>query len=288
MRGAGGSVTIEDGQYGPRAVLTTPWEPAFEKHLKSREVVELELNDGKGWRGVDVEFLRLFPELRSFTIVDLRIDSVAPIHDLHRLQKLKVVTYCRTPIDFAAFPDLVDCGLECRTGAESLFDCIRLKHLFVNRCRERTFDRFARLENPESLIVLSGPLQSLGGIERLQRLTHLRLGNLRSLRSLDGLEDLGELNQLEIQVCGRIDDISAIAGLGRLKTLLLESCGDIASLRPVSQLTALETLVFDGTTHIVDGDLTLLLGLKKLRKVSFQNRRHYSHRREDIRALLGG
>jgi hypothetical protein len=280
-------VVIEQGEYGPRAVLTAPWETGLQSYLKAHGVVELELNAGKGWRGTDLGFLELLPDLLAFAILDMRIVSITAIHQLHKLLSLDIVTYCKTPIDFSAFPSLTDCGLEWRAGSDSLFDRTTLRRLFVNRCAKKTFDGFARLTNLESLSILGGPLHDLHGIEQLKQLRYLRLGNMRSLQSLEGVEELSELTDLDIQVCGQISSIAAVAELKKLKRLLVEGCKNLESIKPIAGLADLERVLLDGSTTVVDGDLTPLLGLKHLRTVSFGNRPHYSHRIGEVRTLIG-
>ena len=73
------------------------------------------------------------PGLKSFEIFDFNIRDIQPIHHLHKLRRLGVTTYCSTRIDFTVFPELENCGLEWRPKAISLFECVTLKGLFVNR-----------------------------------------------------------------------------------------------------------------------------------------------------------
>ncbi len=97
-------IKLEQGDYGPRAVITSAWDDHFAKYLATTGIVELELNDGKGWQGRDISFLAGFPHLRSFKIIDLKIRSVEPIHLLHELLALEVISYCDTELRFSAFP----------------------------------------------------------------------------------------------------------------------------------------------------------------------------------------
>jgi len=284
----GRDVIIEQGEFGPKAVLRGPWRAELARYLREAGVRELELNQAKGWQGDDLDFLRLFPDLMGLTIMDHVIGSDSAIHQLHQLRKLKLSTYCKTPVDFAAFPLLTDCALEWRAGSESLFDCANLKRLFINRLSKRAFDGIARLDNLEWLTLLGGPMRDLTGIEGLKQLNFLRLGDLRSLQVIDPIEGLANLEGLMIQVCRRITDISAVGALTNLRRLDLNDCGNIQSLKPLASCHRLEWVGFYGSTRITDGDLSPLLGLECLRDTSFQDRRHYSHRREQIRVLLHG
>lgn len=275
-------VTLEEGRYGCRAVLRSGWSHGLLDNLARNAVVELELNQAKGWRGDDVAFLAELPHLKALEILDLTIGNVSQIHGLHELRRLGVTTRCSTPIDFSAFPKLEGCDLEWRLGSESLFDCISLRELFVNRYKGKDIAPFARLVNLESLAILGAPVENLQGLGGLGKLRSLRLADLRRLRCLAGLEQLTGLEELEVHTCRKVSSIGEVAALSRLKKLALNNDGDIETLKPLDNLTALEWVLFYQSTKILDGDLSPLLRQKNLARVSFQNRRHYSHRREDF------
>jgi len=116
----------------------------------------------------------------------------------------------------------------------------------------------------------------------------LRIANLRRLTSLAGIEQLMELEELEIHTCRRVRSINEIGCLPRLRKLHLNNDGDIESFKPLAKLDGLESVAFYESTNVVDGDLSPLLCQKNLSSVSFQNRRHYSHRREEFGSAYGG
>jgi hypothetical protein len=273
---------LEQGEYGRRAVITAPWRDEMTRALVEAGIVELELNDGKGWRGEDLSFLKLLPQLQSLKILDLKIRRIDEVHSLPGLRELELITYCDTGIRFSTFPHLQRCSLEWRKGASSLFECLSLRELFVNNYDGKDILPFTRLLNLESLALLNAPIETLNGLGALQNLRSLRLGRLVCLGSLDGIEGLANLEELEIQRCRRIGSITPITNLTKLRKLHLNDCGEIESLRPLSNLRQLESVLFYESTNIVDGDLTPLTQRPTLSVVSFQNRRHYSHRRESF------
>jgi hypothetical protein len=169
-----------------------------------------------------------------------------------------------------------------RRAPASLFECVTLKDLFVNRYSGKSTEPFAGLVNLESLAILNAPLENLDGLVALKRLRFLRLANLKRLASLAGNEKLANLEDLEIHTCRAIRSINEIGCLLQLKRLALSNDGDIESLKPLENSSGLESVLFYESTNIVDGDLSPLLREKALARVSFQNRRHYSHRREDF------
>ena len=174
----------------------TVWHIIFESH----GIVELELNMAKGcgWHGGSLEFLRKLPWLKAFRILDLTFPDVDPIHCLHNLKRLQIMTYCSTEIRFAAFP-LEDCDLEWRPKADSLFECAMLKKLFVNRYKGNDVSGFGKLINLERLGILNSPVRDLLGLVPLSRLRKLRLNNLTKVESLRGLDALTNLEELDLR-----------------------------------------------------------------------------------------
>jgi hypothetical protein len=286
-RAISSAISFEDGEYGRRVVLNSNWSDEFLKYLINNEVVELELNQAKGWRGEDLSFLASLPNLKSFEIFDFNIRNVEPIHHLRKLKTLGVTTYCSTRIDFSVFPELESCSLEWRAKATSLFGCSTLKDLFINRYKGKDTAPFSKLVDLESLAILNAPVENLHGLITLTKLRSLRLANLKRLTSLSGIEGLTNLEELEIHTCRAIGSIGEVGSLLRMKKLNLNNDGDIESLKPLESLSGLEAVVFYESTNIVDGDLSPLLRQRNLASVSFQNRRHYSHRREDFGDAYG-
>jgi len=141
---------------------------------------------------------------------------------------------------------------------------------------------FSRLTNLESLAILNAPIETAEGIASLQKLRILRLANLKKLRSLDGLQVLSMLEELEVHTCPRIASITEVGSLANLRKLHLNNDGKIDSLKPLNAIDRLESVLFYESTNIVDGDLSPLMRQESLARVSFQNRRHYSHKREDF------
>ena len=131
--------TLENGQYGLKAVINGIMPLTAPADFGQHGVVEIELNRSKGWCGEDISFLREMPFLQSIDIIDMQIRDVTPVHHLNNLKRLRLLTYCKTPIDFKAFPDLKDCGLEWRKGCHSIFECESLQKLFINGFDKKTW-----------------------------------------------------------------------------------------------------------------------------------------------------
>ena len=279
--------SIEDGRYGPQLVLQSSWSDEVARYMEEHGIRELYLNEEKGFRDKDVGFLSQVPDLEVLWIVHHTIQDISPIHVLHGLRSLKANTYCKTGIDFTQFPQLEHCYLEWRPQARSLFQCVTLQDLWINRYQGKDTDPFAALTNLVSLSLANAPVQSLAGLARLTQLRFLGLYRLLKLPSLHGIEKLERLEALEMNACRAVSSVEEIRGLRNLRRLQLIDMGPIQSLKVLEHLPALEEVLFYQSTDILDGDLSPVRNLPNLKKVSFQNRRHYTHRREEFEQYPG-
>ena len=275
------SFLIEEGKCGRRLVVTSSWSDEMKQYILSNPIEELYLNYARGWKGKDLSFLTTFPGLKAFSIIDWNIDDISSIHALHHLRRLEISTYCKTEIDFSQFPALEECSLEWRPKAKSIFSCHTLKHLFLNRYSGVDTSKFSELAELESLSLANAPIRNLYGLESLKKLKFLGLYNLRKLEFLCGIEGLIHLETLEVNGCRSITSIKAVENLFNLRKFHFCDDGDIESLQPLASLTQLKEVLFYESTNIVDGDLSPLKKLKCLSNISFQDRRHYSHRRRE-------
>ena len=274
-------IEIQNGKYGRRLVVTSSWHHEFIELTKKKEIKELYLYTELGPEA-NLSFLTNMPPLEAFAIIDFTINDISHIHELYFLRSLGVTTYCKTAIDFTQFPLLEDCSLEWRAKAKSLFCCKTLKRIFLNRYSGKETSKFSELTELESLYIANAPIQDLNGLTALKKLTFLGLYNLRKLESLAGIEGLRNLQALEVNGCRSLTSIEAVKNLRHLRKLELCNDGDIPSLKPLAHLTKLNSFFFYESTNILDGDLSPLTKLPHLSKISFQNRRHYSHKREDF------
>jgi hypothetical protein len=276
---------ITQGKYGLRMSLFAPWSVSIETTIKAKNIVELELNYAKGWKaGTPLSFLKTIPHLLGFQIIDHQIEDVLEVHSLRNLIGLDINTDCYTEIDFSCFPQLEEVAIEWREGASSLYDCTTLKHVFINNCSAKSLEVFRKLGRLEYLSLKSPRLEMIGKAPTLRSLSFLGIYNAGKLSSLAGVEQFPNLEMLEIERCRKILDITPVASLRRLRRLMIANCGEIESLKPVEELKELREVFFHESTNVRDGDLMVLKALPYLEDVSFQERRHYNCRRDDLPA----
>lgn len=83
------------------------------------------------------------------------------------------------------------------------------------------------------------------------------------------------LKELELEDCRSINTLDEIECLEQLQFLGVSNCGHISSLEPVQRFRRLEELHAWGSTLIVDGDLSPLTKLSRLREIRMRDRPNY-------------
>lgn len=277
------NIEFGKSKYGPSATLKSEWQESYRDIIQKKGITELILNDGNGWKGKNVDFLKFFPKLKSLTLIDFKIKSVDPIKYLNSLVSLNLLTYSKKPVDFKSFPKLKDCNFEWIKDSNSLFTCKSIESLSINCYNQKSTDGFNKLVNLKQLTILNSPIEDLRFLRLLNKLEYLRLANLKNIISLEGVDSLNNLKDLEINHCKKIQSVSNLFNIKNIKKLAFIDMGNIDSIKGIEKLSKLESFVFYESTNVLDGDLTPLLKLKKLSNISFQNRKHYTHRREDFK-----
>lgn len=247
---------------------------------------ELELNTSKGWAGASLAFLHDLNWLKALTVIDMKIADVSPVSSLSLLERLKLVTYSKVPIDLSKLCQLNSLSIEWIRGAESLFLLPRLQRLFINRYPGHNAEPFSKLKNLRSLAILNSPMHDLSGLRSLADLRELTIAGLRKLDSLSGVDSLTRLEIFEMQNCKSVNKLDELSKLYELSVVNISSNGNIKSLKPISRLPKLKKILFYESTYIEDGDLDELFENENIEAIFFQNRRHYSKKREQFRAAM--
>lgn len=179
------NIKIEPGQYGLKATLLSGWSSEVCEYLLDTEIAELELNQGKGWRGDDIEFIGKFKSLKAFRILDLSIRDISPVHFLKDIIDLTLVTYSKTKLDFSQFSDLKKCDFIWNNNCDSIFGCDKIEILCIDGYKGKDLKPFGRLNRVKELIIVNNSsIANLIGISDLIHLQYLRLGNYKKLNSL--------------------------------------------------------------------------------------------------------
>ncbi len=190
-------------------------------------------------------------------------------------------------IDFSRVPGLIDLATDWNVEIDaSLFLAKQLKRLWLRGYRPkgyRDLRKFTAFDKLEYLHVALSNIISLKGVGAIKTLRELALSYCARLEDASALIGRIEpLEELELNHCGRIQDLEmTLEKLTRLRKLILSHCGSLPSLKFVRRLSRLEFLSFVHT-DILDGDIKPTFHLKF---VGFNNKRHYSHTFQQVRAI---
>ena len=276
----------ENGKYGLKVNLHGPLSNRAMDEIKASGAKELELNFAGGWVTSDIAPLADLSELIGFSITSRIIQDLTPIHYLRNLRSLKVVTDCKSEINFGSFPKLesftVDYSNQKLVG---LFDCITLTDLFMNCYTGRVSEPFGRLVNLERLRLLSPSLGEIKGFRHLKKVKELRLALARRLDSLEGLEGMAALEDLMLQSIPNVKSIDEVGSLKNLKRLVLTGKGEIESLRCLEGVPNFARFGMDDKV-IADGDFSVFTRLEHLEFLGYVDKKHYKPRKKELKALL--
>jgi len=272
---------LEDEPQGTTLVVTGPWSEEPAEVLASRRADGLTLNYARGFSGASLEFLDARWQLRRFHLLDRSIVDLSPVGRLGgSLEELSIEAAQTAELDLARLTRLRTLSGPWWLLSPTLSDVMELCELITFEFDEPDLRSIRDHAALRRLTIKDAPhLKSLSGIDDLTDLAEVRIQGAPRLRDISQLRWLGDcLVELWLEGCrglGALDDIEPLA---RLRALYIGDCGPIESVAPLADLQQLEHLSAWGTTRVVDGDLTPLVGLPGLREVRMRDRREYQPR----------
>lgn len=274
---------------GTFLIISGHWNEDIEAFVLKNKVDSLYLNYALGWQDNNVSFLEGLGHLKKLKIIAHKIENLKVINQLYNLRylSLDVGSQSKDSIDFANFSELKECSFHWLKGSRNLSCCQTLEKIFLYDYPSQDMETVFKLKNLRELhVVSSRRIDNIDGIDQLGLLTHLELSYLHKLSCIFPLSTLKKLTHLEINSCKKINNIEALSTLINLKILLLENLDDIISLKPLKSCINLEYLGFTNSTKILDGDFDFLKELTQLKTIVYQNRKHYSDKRQDLQRIL--
>jgi hypothetical protein len=237
----------------------------------------------------DLGFLSEFTHLRYLEIWQNEPIETLQLKPLDNLRGLRLECP-QNGIDFASLPHLEIFVGYWHGNNTNLEQCRKLRHLRTWKFQPRSGDlsQFSKVTRLETLSLVLTSLTSLSGIEFMEDLRYLHIAHAPKLSSLNALEyGQTDLRELELDKLKALNSYEPIARILRLRKLMLSDCAPMPDLRWIAPLSRLDFFSFVGT-NVADGDLSPLLQLPELRYVGTLDKRHYSHRSDDLNKLLKG
>lgn len=292
----GRELMIGDGAYGKVLTLNKEWSDDLIWVFEREHIQTLVLHRLPKWdpsqplarptfRRTNLDFLAKVPQLRSLTVLDRSVPDISGVHHLPELRYLYMGDYSGKPIDFSCFPLLEECYIEFTKNRRSVALCTKLKSLSLQHYAYKDVTVLTPLSELTELWFSQGGLGDISAIGAFPDLKLLTLALLRNLRDISPLSTLKKVEELDLEGSKNFANLDAVSEMRALRTLNMSHCGNIDALKPLERCENLEVLRFGGDTTILDGDMTILLRMPKLRLALFGNRKHYNMKREDIPAF---
>jgi len=287
MTGGPGYV-LEDSPEGRTLVVTGPWSDDAARALARGEADGLVLNYARGFCEGSLDLLDGGWPVRRLDVLDRSIVDLDPIGRLAGLEELSVQAAADAVLDLGILPGLRSVTGEWALIGRTLSAVAELERVVTWMFAGVDLHAFRDHVVLKTLTIKDAPyLESLSGLGNLPDLAALTIVGAPRLHEIDEVAELSaSLRELKFEECERIDAIDDVGPLVGLRFLGISESGDIASLAPIGSLTQLEALYAWGSTRIVDGDLSPLARLPRLKEIRMRNRRGYRPPVGDLMAAL--
>lgn len=278
---------VEDGPDGRSLVVTGPWSDDAARALARGKADGLVLNYARGFCEGSLDLLDGSWPVRRLDVLDRSIVDLDPIGRLTGLEELSVQAAADATLDLEILPGLRSVAGDWALIGRTLNAVSELERVVTWMFADGDLHAFRDHVALKTLTIKDAPyLESLSGLGNLPDLAALTIAGARCLHEIDDVAWLAaSLRKLDFQACARIDAIDDVESLVGLRFLGISESGDIASLAPIKSLTQLEVFYAWGSTRIVDGDLTPLARLPRLKEIRMRSRRGYEPRVDQLAAL---
>ena len=256
------------------------------KVINSENVTSILLSEANGWNDKDIDFLVDIPNLKGIQIYSNKISNLDAINNLKNLELIGLQTNSKIHPDFKIFPRLKNLLVSWKPGTESCLGHASLEYMNVDKYPYQNLRQLSDNRSIKRLSIMSSKLESLDWVSSLPKLSKIDLSYCSKLSDITDLANCEALQELGFLSCKKIGEFPMMGKARLLKKLMIENCGSFDSLNPFKDCTSLEEVFAIGETKIQDGDFNGILNIPSLRIFHAANKRHYSHTREEIKAIL--
>lgn len=270
-------------------VVTGPWTDEMVQAVETGVADRVVLNYALGYDEPDLYFLQYLP-IRELVILDRRITDLAPVYTLaSKLERLDVEIAPGVAIDLSELPNLRDLGATWSQVSATIGAGRSLRRVALDAYSADDLAPLAGLRDLSSISMKERPkLRSLHGLSEFVLLDTLGIFLAARLEDVSELRGRELLTTLELEGCRKLASVEDLAGCTGLRFLNISESGDLESAAPLAGLVELEELYAYGSTRFVDGDLSPLARLPRLRELRLQSRRHYTPSLAELKDTLAG
>lgn len=252
--------------------------------INSNFIESIEINDVKGFKKNNIDFLRNINNIKHLTIVSDTITNFDGLSNLEGLEELYISSLIeKVNIDFNQFNKIKKINIPYDTNIVGLENCINIEDLYLHKGKISSIDfgKFTRLKSL-TLSDSSDVIDSLSFLPVFPNLIELSFSYLKNFKSLNGLEKFANsLASFELFNCKNVSNINLIFELINLEKIILSNSVSIESTGGFKYLQKLKHLAVTGTSFFIDGDLTVLKNME-IDYVAIDNKKHYNLKFEDF------
>jgi Leucine-rich repeat (LRR) protein len=233
----------------------------------------------------ELSFLSKFNFIEGISILPGAVGNISGINQLSSLKSLTLQERFYGVVEFSSFTNLKSCSMVWGIdGCETIYKNATIKRLSIVNYPKPDLVELAGISSLEELSILASKIVTILGIEKFQSLHSIDLSNNIRLENIHQISLLKCLERLRIDGCKNIKDLTPIGKATNLKFLSFSDLGNISNLEFLNTLQ-LEEVFFTGKTNVIDGNLSYLHALFNkgiLKNAIFPNKKHYSHKREEL------
>ena len=235
-----------------------------------------------GFRSKDISFIKEHPSICKLKVL-VPVNDISPIYTLRNVKEL-IIGYEQGAVDFHGFPELKkftgDWNNKHILCKDSKLEEINFSGF---KPKEKNLKELLTQVNLRSLTLIQTNIVSLVDISNLKELEKVSISYAPKLINVSELTKLNDLHYLEFDNCKNVNFYEIAKKLINLRHLMYHSSKSLPDIGFIDFIPNLEEFRFVDT-NILDGNLEPCL---KLKKVGFNNKRHYTHKAEEIRKAIG-
>jgi uncharacterized protein with PQ loop repeat len=194
----------DENGIGSVLILKGEWTEDISSYMQSNGIFSLRLSDSAGFKGQDISFIGKLDFLRSLEVYCWDAKGIKVIESLPQLEVLGLQYKSAQKIDLSAFSKLKIALVTWSKGLGSLLDVSSLEKLNIQNYPHSDLIPISSMLELKELYLTSRKLESLRGVEKLNKLEKIDLYNCQKLTSLVGTENCPDLKTIEIEACNRV------------------------------------------------------------------------------------
>ena len=221
----------------------------------------------------DLSFLAYMPNLEELHMAMVDLETVPDLSGLEHLNVVWALECRMDDLSWLSGSSIRKAQLRCDVDYSPLGGNERLRYAILDVLSERGAD-FSRFSPPQlrefDLVCWNLDSIDLSGLSRCGQLQNVRLSGV-PVRDLSFLEGKNRLSEVRLNQMRHLRDISAIGSLTSIGTIDIDGCEGIADLSPLAGCSGVNSFRYRSDDVGVLRDASFLAGMSRLRTIELGN-----------------